>query len=126
MTPSARRPDPFSRRSISPWRPWNERERKRGEGQEREVSSDSILSSSFHQKRPRRDGVFWQELAPPGGELTSQADGYDCHKMARGAITHNLYVRPPSPFLPSSMGPRYYNFATQRYGNLCFVRLRYR
>jgi hypothetical protein len=74
----------------------------------------SFLSSSFHQKRPGRDGVFWQELAPPGGELTSQDDGYDRHKMARGAITHNLYVCPPSPFLPSSMSPRCYNFATQK------------
>ena len=30
----------------------------------------SLLSSSFHQKRPGRDGVCWQELAPSGGELT--------------------------------------------------------
>jgi hypothetical protein len=30
----------------------------------------SFLSSSFHQKRPGRAGVCWQELAPPDGELT--------------------------------------------------------
>jgi hypothetical protein len=58
--------------------------------------------------------VFWQELAPPGGELTSQAEGYDGHKMARGAITHNLYVRPPASLLPSSMGPRCYTCAMQK------------
>ena len=58
--------------------------------------------------------MCWQELAPPGGELTSQDEGYDCHHMARGAMTHNLYVRPPAPFLPSSMDPRCYNLATQK------------
>jgi hypothetical protein len=59
-------------------------------------------------------GVCWQELAPPGGELTAQADGYNCHKMASRAITPSLAVCPPSPCLASSMGPRCYNFATQR------------
>ena len=66
------------------------------------------------QERPARAGVCWQGLAPPGGELTSQADGYDCHQMAPRASTHSLSVRPPAPFLTTSMGPRCYNFATQK------------
>src|SRR5260370_38648086 len=52
-------------------------------------------------------------LPPPGGELTAQDDGDDCHAMAPRAITHNLSVRPPSPFLTASMGPRCYTCATQ-------------
>src|SRR5216683_1208126 len=81
---------------------------------DRDVSSNSILSSSFYPKRPRRDGEFWQELAPPGGELTAQADGDDCHTMAPRAMAHSLSVRPPSPFLTSSLGPRCYTCATQK------------
>ncbi len=58
--------------------------------------------------------MFWQELAPPAGELISQDDGYDRHKMSPQAIIHNLYARPPAPCLPSSMSPRCYNLATQK------------
>jgi len=58
--------------------------------------------------------VCWQELAPSGGELTAQDDGYDCHTIAPRAITYNLSVRPPSTCLPSSMSPGCYNLATQK------------
>ena len=58
--------------------------------------------------------MLWQELPPPVGELTAQADGYDCHEMAPRAMTHSLSVRPPSPFLPFSLDPRCYTFATQK------------
>jgi hypothetical protein len=44
-------------------------------------------------------------LPPPGGELTSQADGYDCHPMARGAITHGLSVSPTYPIFNILKGP---------------------
>ena len=136
MTPSHRRPDPFSRGSIYPRRPSHQRERKRENEDESDWRDDmwrarglarlrasraacwcrrgAHLNSFFHQKRPRRDGVFWQELAPPAGELISQDDGYDRHKMSPQAIIHNLYARPPAPCLPSSMSPRCYNLATQK------------
>src|SRR6266446_2686166 len=65
-------------------------------------------------ERPARVGVCWQELAPPGGELTAQAEGYACHPMAPRASTHSLAVRPPAPVLTSSRGPRCYNCATQK------------
>src|SRR5260370_13716274 len=57
------------------------------------------------QERPARACVLWQELAPPGGELTAQDERGDCHTMAPRAMTHSLSVRPPSPLLPSSLGP---------------------
>jgi hypothetical protein len=66
------------------------------------------------QERPARAGVFWQELPPPGGELTAQDEGDDCHQMAPRAMTHSLSVRPPSPCLTSSLAPRCYTFATQK------------
>ena len=66
------------------------------------------------QEWPARAGVCWQELPPPGGELTAPADGYDCHTMAPRAITHNLSVRPPSPFLTASMGLGCYNLLLKR------------
>jgi hypothetical protein len=58
--------------------------------------------------------MFWQELPPSGGELTSQDNEYDCHKVAPRAMTHSLSVCPPAPFLPSSMGKRCYNSAIQK------------
>jgi len=66
------------------------------------------------QERPARAGVYWQELAPPGGELTSPAEEDACHKVAPRASTHGLSVRPPAPVLPSSMGLRCYNLAIQK------------
>ena len=44
-----------------------------------------------------RGGVCWQELAPPGGEVTAYADGDNCHPMAPRAILHNPSVSPTSP-----------------------------
>src|SRR5216684_742786 len=65
-------------------------------------------------ERPARAGVYWQELAPPGGELTAQAVGYACHQMAPRASIHRLAVRPPAPVLTSSRCPRCYNCATRK------------
>jgi hypothetical protein len=56
--------------------------------------------SIFHQELPGRDRVCWQELAPPGGELTAQALGDACHPMAPRASTHVLSVRPPAHCCP--------------------------
>ena len=136
MTPSHRRPDPFSRGSIYPRRPSHQRERKRENEDESDWRDDmwrarglarlrasraacwcrrgAHLNSFFHQKRPRRDGVFWQELAPPAGELTAQAEGYNGHPMAPRASTHRLSVRPPAPVLTSSRCPRCYNCTNQK------------
>ena len=72
------------------------------------------LTLQVSQERRARVGVCWQELAPPGGELTTQAKGYACHTMAPRASIPSLAVRSPSPFLPSSSGPRCYNCATQK------------
>src|SRR5260370_26502294 len=66
------------------------------------------------QEQQARAGVFWQELAPPGGELTAKDERGDCHQMAPRASTHSLSVRPPSPLLTSSLGSRCYTCATQK------------
>jgi hypothetical protein len=48
--------------------------------------------------------VLSQELPPPGGELTAQAEGYDCHPMAPRAMAHDLSMSHAFPIFASLHG----------------------
>src|SRR5260370_41004695 len=96
--------------SISPEYPTTRQTRS---GQE-QYSWSQPTTLQVSQERPARACVCWQELAPPGGELTAQAGEYACHTMAPRAMTHSLAVRSPSPLLTFSMGPRCYTCAIQK------------
>ena len=52
--------------------------------------------------------MCWQELPPPGGEVTVEVDGDDGHPMAPRAIPHRLSVCPTSSY------PMCYHFTTQK------------
>src|SRR5260370_38686374 len=65
-------------------------------------------------QRKKNSHVCWQDPPPPGGELTAQAEGDACHKVAPRASIPSLSVRPPSPLLTTSLGPRCYNLLLKR------------
>src|SRR5215472_1533306 len=114
LAPCPCRERPIAPHSVPPCLPLVVQPGVSWNGGQYQYSWLQVTTLQVSQERPARAGVRWQELAPPVGELTAQADGYDCHTMASRAITPSLAVRSPSPLLTSSMSPRCYNLATQK------------